>query len=274
MLSVRKLSLFVCALSAALNLACHTPPTSAPPAASGPPVYAATGSEGSIGGTISFTGAVPAAKAFDTASDAVCKAGGPILPEEVVVNNGTLQNVFVYVKSGLPDNTTFPAQMAEVTLDQKGCRYVPHVLGIHTGASLKLASTDQTNHNVHPLPKNNREWNETIFPGSDPVTRKFTKSEVMIPVKCGLHAWMRAYIGVLDHPFFAVSDKAGQFTISGLPPGEYEIEAWHETLKVQTLKVKVEPKAETRADFSFNAAAAAAHQRASGLQVLPAVVLP
>jgi hypothetical protein len=240
---------------------------------SGKPVYTATGNEGSISGTISFSGAAPAAKPFDTSSDAVCKAGGPILPEEIVVNQGKLQNVFIYVKSGLPADTAFPLQSPEVTLDQKGCRYVPHVLGMQTGASLKLASADQTNHNVHPLPKNNREWNETIFPDSDPVKHKFTKAEVMIPVKCGIHAWMKAYLGVLDHPFFAVSDGTGQFTIKGLPPGEYEIEAWHETLKSQTLKLKVEPKASTRADFTFTAATAVT-QRPSGLTLLPALVLP
>jgi hypothetical protein len=273
MLSKRKLTLLVCALSATLNLACNKqqPPA---PAASGKPVYAVTGNEGSLSGTISFNGAALAAKPFDTSSDAVCKANGAISSEEIVVNQGKLQNVFVYVKSGLPANVSFPPQAAEVTLDQKGCRYVPHVLGLHTGASLKLASADQTNHNIHPLPKNNREWNETIFPGSDPVTRKFTKSEVMIPVKCGLHAWMRAYIGVLDHPFFAVSDGAGQFTIKGLPPGEYEIEAWHETLKPQTLKLQVEPKVEAKAAFSFTAAGAATAHRASGLQLMPALVLP
>lgn len=279
MLSVRKLFPITLIALVGLNLACgnHEQATTQPGAnsaaksASGKPVYTATGNEGGIGGTISFNGAAPAAKELDLAADAVCKAGGKQFSEELIVNNGKLQNVFVYVKSGLPANTAFPPQIREATLDQKGCRYVPHVLGLHTEANLKLASADQTNHNIHPLPKNNREWNETIFPGADAITRKFTKAEVMIPVKCGLHPWMRAWVGVLDHPFFAVTDAAGQFNIQGLPPGEYEIEAWHETLKAQTLKLNVAAQGAAKADFTFNAATA--YQEGS-LQILPALALP
>jgi hypothetical protein len=271
MLSVRKLSLIALIGVVGMSLACNGKEGNSAPATSGKSVYTATGNEGGINGTISFNGAAPVAKQFDTASDAVCKASGQIASEEVIANNGKLQNVFVYVKSGLPDKVSFPPQASEVTLDQKGCRYVPHVLGIHTGASLKIASSDQTNHNIHPMPKNNREWNDTIFPSADPITRKFAKSEVMIPVKCGLHAWMRAYIGVLDHPFFAVSDANGQFTIKGLPPGEYEVEAWHESYKAQTLKVKIEPKADAKADFAF-APTTAYHE--STLKLQPALVLP
>ena len=270
MLSIRKLSLIAFTFVAALSLACNGKPEGSA-TSPGKPAYTATGNEGSLSGAISFNGAAPAAKQFDTASDAVCKAGAPVFSEEVVVNNGKLQNVFVYVKSGLPDNVSFPPQTSEVTLDQKGCRYVPHVLGLHTGANLKVTSSDQTNHNIHPIPKNNREWNDTIFPSADPLTRRFTKPEVMIPVKCGLHAWMRAHIGVLDHPFFAVSDANGQFTLKGLPPGEYEIEAWHKLYKAQSLKVKVEPKADAKADFTFTPTAA---YQESALKLQPALVLP
>lgn len=270
MLSIRKLSLIVFTVVVTLSVACNGKQGSSA-TSPGKPAYTATGSEGSISGAISFNGAAPAAKPFDTASDAVCKASGPIFAEEVVVNHGKLQNVFVYVKSGLPDNVSFPPQAGEVTLDQKGCKYVPHVLGIHTGASLKIASSDQTNHNIHPMPKNNREWNDTIFPSADPLARRFTKPEVMIPVKCGLHAWMRAYIGVLDHPFFAVSDANGQFTLKGLPPGEYEVEAWHESYQAQTLKLKVEPKGDAKADFAFTSSAA---YHESALKLQPALVLP
>lgn len=279
MLSVRKLFLITLTVLLGLSLACsnheqatpHPVANSAASPASGKPVYTITGNEGSISGTISFNGAVPAPKELDLAADAVCKAGGKQVSEEVVVNNGKLQNVFVYVKSGLPAETTFPPQTTEATLDQKGCRYVPHVLGLHTGASLKIASADQTNHNVHPLPKNNREWNETIFPGSDAITRKFNQTEVMIPVKCGLHPWMRAWIGVLDHPFFAVTAETGKFNIQGLPPGEYEIEAWHEALKAQTLKLRVAAQSEAKADFTFNAATA---YQAGSLRIQPALALP
>jgi hypothetical protein len=271
MLCGRRLSLLAFTVVVLLSAACGGNEKSAASGSAGKPVYKATGNEGSVSGTISFNGAAPAAKQFDNSSDAVCKAGGPVFSEEVVANNGKLQNVFVYVKSGLPANVSFPPQTSEVALDQKGCKYVPHVLGLHTGASLKIASSDQTNHNVHPMPKNNREWNDTIFPSADPITRKFTKPEVMIPVGCGIHKWMRAYIGVLDHPFFAVSDANGQFTLKGLPPGEYEVEAWHELYKAQSLKVKVEPKGDAKADFTFTPTTAY-HEGALKLQ--PALILP
>lgn len=276
MLSSRKPGWWLCAFLAVLPLACskQTTPTSAPSAAgsaNSAATYKATGDEGSISGTLSFTGAVPAAKPFNITSDPVCQAAGQIVPEELVVNDGKLQNGFVYVKSGLPTGVSFPPAASEATLNQRGCRYVPHVLGLHTGTRLKLESADQTNHNIHPLPAKNREWNETIFSGSDPITRQFSKPEVMIKVKCGIHSWMLAYIGVLDHPFFAVTDSAGKFSLKGLPPGAYELEAWHEKLGAQTLKVTVPAKAEAQADFTFKAATA---YQAGSLQMLPAMVLP
>ena len=235
------------------------------------PAFKPTGNEGNIVGVIAFNGAAPAAKKLSLDSDPVCAQKNPnAVGEEVVVADGKLQNVFVYVKGGLP-RATFEAPTAEVTLDQSGCHYVPHVLGLQTNQPLKVVNSDNTNHNVHPTPKDNREWNESQGPGAPPIVKKFTRAEVLIPVKCNQHAWMKAWVGVLDHPFYAVSGKDGAFTIKGLPPGEYDVEAWHEKLGAKTMKVKVADKADAKADFTFDAATA---YHAGSLKMQPALVVP
>ena len=240
-------------------------------AAPGKPAYQVSGNEGRIVGTIAFAGQPPAPRTVSMNADPVCNAQGAYTTEEVVAQNGKLQNVFVYVKSGLPSDVAFPPAQAETTLQQKGCRYVPHVLGLHTGATLSISSTDDTTHNVHPKPEKNREWDSNILPGADPFKRQFKQVEVMIPVKCGVHVWMSAYVGVLDHPFFAVTDANGSFALTGLPPGDYEIETWHELYQTQTLKVKVAAQGEANADFTYNAATA---YQPGKLVAQPAVVVP
>jgi plastocyanin len=190
--------------------------------------------------------------------------------DDVSVSDGKLQNVFVYVKSGLPQ-ASFEAPSTEVTLDQKGCKFLPRVVGVQTGQVLSITNSDPTNHNVHPIPKLNKEWNESQLAGQGPIKRKFARQEALIPVKCNQHAWMTAFIGVMGHPFFAVSDAGGAFAIKGLPPGEYELEAWHEKFGAKTLKVKVDPKAEAKADFTFEASAA---YNPGSLRMQPAVVVP
>ena len=143
-------------------------------------------------------------------------------------DNGTLPNVFVYVKAGA-ENYTFAPPADAVTLDQDGCMYKPHVLGIMAGQTLKIVSSDATTHNIHPMPKDNAEWNMSQAPGAAPIEQKFARPEIMVPVKCNQHPWMRAWIGVTSNPFFAVSGSDGTFTIKGLPPGDYTIEAWTAT---------------------------------------------
>jgi hypothetical protein len=235
------------------------------------PVYKLTGNEGSISGVIDFTGAPPAPRAIQMDSDPICaQKGSGSKSEEVVVKDGKLQNVFVYVKSGLPNNSFEPSG-PEPALDQSGCSYHPHVVGMHNKQKIKIVNSDQTTHNVHPLPKENREWNESQPSGVPPLIKEFTKKEILIPVKCNIHSWMKAYIGVLDHPFFAVSAADGSFKIAGLPPGEYEIEAWHEKLGTKTMKVKVEAKGDTTAKFTYDAATA---YHPPSLKMMPALVLP
>jgi plastocyanin len=233
------------------------------------PAYTVTGNEGTITGKVSFQGDPPKMAKLAMDSDAACasKHSGPVLAEQVAVNsNGTLKNVFVYVKSGLKNSFSVPSD--PVVLDQDGCIYKPHVLGIMANQTLKVTTQDQTTHNVHPTPKINREWNESQAPGVE-LTKSFTRSEQMIPVVCNQHNWMKAYIGVMDHPFYAVTGEDGSFTIKGLPPGEYEIEAWQEKYQAQSQKVTVGAKESKTADFTYKADQA---YGPGSLKIMPAMI--
>lgn len=235
------------------------------------PVYTPTGDEGSIKGVVVFKGAAPEARKIQMGSDPVCEQKGQGATfEDLVTSGGKLSNVFVYVKSGLPQNS-FAIPSAEAVLDQNGCRYVPHVLGVQANQPVKILNSDNTSHNVHPVPQKNREWNENQYPSAPPIVKRFSEPEVLIPVKCNQHSWMKAYIGVLPHPFFAVTGPDGSFTLKGLPPGEYEIEAWHEKLGPKVTKVSVKQKGEAEASFEFDAASVA---NQGLLRMKPALVLP
>jgi plastocyanin len=233
------------------------------------PLYQSTGNEGGIVGTVVFQGAPPAPAKISMKSDPVCAKGGEVTSEEVLIANGKLQNVFVYVKSGLPQ-VSFPVPTQEVVIDQNGCRFAPHILGIQTGQTIKVINSDGTSHSIHPTPKTNKEWNETQYMSASPIIKKFSLEEVMIPVKCNLHSWMRGYIGVLSHPYFAVTGADGTFALKGLPPGEYELEAWHEKFGAKTLKVQVREKSEARGEFHFGNATA---YQPGTLKVQPAFVV-
>lgn len=241
----------------------------APQADAGPP-YKVTGNEGSITGSVLYTGSQPTPSTYSMASDPVCAKGGEATSEELLVADGKLQNAFVYIKSGLPKNSFTPPS-TEVVLDQRGCRFVPHVLGVQTHQSLKIVNSDETSHSIHPTPKINKGWNETQYMSASPIVKRFPLEEALIPVKCNLHSWMRAYIGVLSHPFFAVSAADGSFSIKGVPPGEYEVEAWHEKLGARTMTLKVAEKSEATVEFRFDESAV---YQPGSLKPAPALILP
>lgn len=140
-----------------------------------------------------------------------------------------------------------------MTVDQVGCVYKPHVVGLMAGQDIEFLNSDETNHNIHPLPRVNREWNESQPPKGDPKVKQFPKEEIMMPVKCNVHPWMRLYVNVVAHPYFAVSGDDGTFTIPGLPAGEYTVEAAHERFGKQEAKVKVDASGTAKADFVFKA---------------------
>lgn len=208
---------------------------------------------GSLVGTIRFSGAKPQRKRIDMSEDPACVEAhrGKPFDESVMVNpNHTLANVFVYIKSGL-EGKKFEVPADPVTIDQRGCWFNPRVLGIQTGQILRVINSDPVTHNIHPLAQINREWNHSQGPDDPPIARKFVRPEIMIPVKCNIHRWMHAYIGVVDHPYFAVSGSDGAFSISNVPPGNYVIEAWHETLGTQQQNVTLPPSGKATINFHF-----------------------
>lgn len=206
-----------------------------------------------IEGQVDFHGKAPRKIRIrmDAVPECVKANSGPVYTQEVEVNeNQTLKDVFVYVKKGLEDRT-FPVPPDPVVLDQKGCWYYPHVLGIMTGQNLDVKTSDPINHNIHVLPTYNEEWNESQPPGAPDIIRKFARPEVMIPVKCNVHPWMKAYIGVVRNPFYAVTGSDGSFTLKGLPPGKYTIEAWQEKYGTQDQEVTLGPKETKTVNFAF-----------------------
>ena len=218
------------------------------------PVDAATA--GNIAGSIVFEGDAPSMDVIDMSTESVCAdkhASSPMIEEVVVNSNGTLANAFVYVKEGL-ESLQFPTPGA-VLLDQNGCFYVPHVLGVMAGQDITIKNSDGLLHNINASPSEQRGFN-TSQPVAMETTRSFGTAEVMVPLRCDVHGWMNAYVGVLDHPYHSVSNGSGAFNLSTLPPGEYVIEAWHERYGTQTQNVTVTTGQTAEVTFTFSASMA------------------
>lgn len=208
---------------------------------------------GSVHGVIRFAGVPPRPQAIDMSEDPACVEAHhtKAFDESIVVSRtGKLANVFLYIKSGL-EGKHFAVPQTAVTIDQRGCWFRPRVLGIQVGQTLHVVNSDPVTHNIHPLAQINREWNHSQGPGDPPLTRRFIKPEVMIPVKCNIHSWMHAYVGVVDNPYFAVSSEDGSFEIRNLPPGTYVLEAWQEKLGTQDQTITVQPSGQAVADYTF-----------------------
>jgi plastocyanin len=208
----------------------------------------------SITGTVTFVGKAPTLRPLAMEADPVCarKHSGPVPNEMLVLGGGnTMGNILVWVSKGLPAGKTWPAVQKEAVLDQQGCLYKPHVIGMMVGQPLKILNSDALAHNVHTLPKVNKPFNRAMPANLKEVTTKFDKPEPIFQVKCDVHPWMGAYIGVFPHPFYSVTSTDGKFTISGLDPGTYEITAWHERLGTQTASITVGANDKKSHDFKF-----------------------
>ena len=217
---------------------------------------AQTGAGGTVTGRVKFTGTKPTNPRIDMSEEPQCKAkhATPPTAEMVIVNpNGTLANVFVYVKAGLPANAKYQAPATPTVIDQNGCHYIPHVFGIMVGQPLEIRNSDPLLHNIKAKAIKNRPFNISQPNAGMKATRTFSAAEVMVTLECNVHGWMTAYVGVLPHPFFAVTGTDGSFSIKGLPPGTYTIEAWHEKYGAQTATVTVAGTESKAQDFTFAA---------------------
>lgn len=207
---------------------------------------------GTITGTIHFTGTPPKRIPIDMAQDPVCSLSPANYTEQYVTSNGGLEDVFVYVKSGL-GNKAYAPSSTPVIMDQKGCRFVPHVIGVMAGQPVKFTNSDPTMHNVHMVPtiSTNQSVDISQPPNGGGDTRTLSTRELMIPVRCNNHPWMEGFINVVDNPFFAVSADGGHFTIKGVPPGTYTIASDHQVLGEKTATVTVAPHQTATVDITY-----------------------
>ncbi|PYR92445.1 MAG: hypothetical protein DMF84_13120 [Acidobacteria bacterium] len=213
----------------------------------------------SITGTVTFDGKVPALRPLAMDADPVCakKHSAPVPNEALVLGNGnTMANILVWVSKGLPPGKKWPVPSTPVVLDQNGCQYKPHVMGIMVGQTYKILNSDGVLHNIHTLPKINPAFNRAMPATVKEATTKFDKEEGVFHIKCDVHPWMSAYMAVFTHPFFSATSTDGKFTISGLDPGTYEITAWHEKLGTQTASVTVGASDTKTQNFKFAVPAA------------------
>lgn len=215
--------------------------------------------EGKISGTIKLGGTAPHQKPIDMSKEPTCAKiheGHPVTTETVVIGSGAgLQNVVVYISEGLPVAAASQVSAETPSFDQKGCQYIPHVLALDVNQHFKVTNSDQTSHNIHPMPTPggaNHEWNKSQPPGAAPFDVSWTAPEVAVHVKCNIHPWMSGYMAVVKGPY-GVTDNSGAFTINNVPPGDYTLTAWQESYGTQTLKVSVGAGKPATADFTFKA---------------------
>ena len=211
---------------------------------------------GTISGKVSLRGRPPAREAIRIDEDLACVELNPkgMLTETVVTGaGGALANVFVYVKRGLESKQFAPPPATEtVVIDQHNCRFAPRMLGLRAGQTLRVTNSDPLTHNIHPMPKMNRDWNQSQPEGAPALERRFVRPELMVRVKCNVHSWMRAYVNVVEHPYFAITGPDGAFELRHLPPGDYTLEALHEKLAPQEINVHVDPAGRSTVAFNLS----------------------
>jgi hypothetical protein len=235
---------------ALVSPACGADESPAPAGAPRPP----RPDRGAIVGRVKLTGPRPPVDTPRVGPDTTCLeiAGAPPPGEDLVVgDDGAVANAFVYIKDGLDRGQVYDRPATGAALDQRGCRFVPRVVGVQVGQPLEVLNSDPTGHNVHALAVRNAEFNRAQPVQGMRETRVFSSPEVMIRVKCDIHGWMTAYVGVVDHPFFAVTTPDGGFDLPDVPPGQYTVEVWHERLGTQTRRVRVDARRTEPLAFTF-----------------------
>jgi plastocyanin len=209
---------------------------------------------GTITGVVRFDGAAPERKPLSIGGSGGCpEHSEPTLAEDTIVENGRVANVFVTIQSGLQGWDLPPAKSDSLTMDQKGCIYAPHVLGLRVGQTVLVHNSDPATHNVKISSRANDSLNPIQAPGSPAIEWKPAKKEIGVSFECNLHPWMKAWVCVVDQPWFAVTGKDGRFVLQGVPPGDYVLEAWHEKFGKKTAKVTVEPGGSPEASFTYKA---------------------
>ncbi len=255
------LTIALVAAAALVVTGCGGDKTAAAPAKEAAPVAVATfhvdpGTAGTLRGKVTYKGPRPSVKAISMESEADCQKanGGKAVSEADVVlgKDGGVANVFVYVKTGL-EGKKFEVPTEPVVLDQKGCLFVPRIVAVQAGQPLAVRNSDPVQHNVHPSPKNNREWNEGMSPGSADIVHKFARQEMMIKVKCNVHPWMRSWLAVMEHPYFAITGLDGTFELKNVPPGDYTVAVWQEKLGELTQPAQLAASGNQQMDFVFQA---------------------
>ncbi len=221
-----------------------------PPARAPTPLDHAT--TGTIIGEVRLDGAPPAMTTLALGADAACAAQhpGPVPAGDVLVHDGRVENSFVYLKEGLGDRV-FPVPPTPVTIDQRGCLYRPRVAGAQVCQPIVFLNSDPTAHNVHGTPQLSSSWNFSMAVKGSERTARVEKTEVMVSVRCDVHPWMQAWVGVLEHPYFAVTGPDGRFALKDVPPGDYVMAAWHERFGTREARVSLPPTGQQEVTFTF-----------------------
>jgi plastocyanin len=234
----------------------HPNPKVASPPAPTRKIDAAT--TATITGRVTLEGTPPVTKPIDMSAEPFCAKlnSAPVFPQQVVTGEAeSLANAVVYIKD-FPADYIVDAPAASATLSQRGCMYDPHIVALRTGQTLEIKNADQATHNVLAMPEQNPKWNRSETPASAPIEETFAVPELAIPVRCNVHPWMKSYVFVFRHPYYAVTGNDGQFELKILPPGTYTIEAWQEKYGKQDATITVGPKESKPLNFKFNADAA------------------